>query len=199
MGVPTPFVDCGQTWPQPPQLFGSLVRSAQKELVPLPQSVWGVNVEHASPQLVPSHVADPPVGTGHAAHDVVPQELVDELLEHTPLHACDPGGQAQPPLAQTMPPEHALPQVPQLFESVCKFRHWALLPLPQTESGLGHAMVQLVPLQPAEPLAGIGHAEHDVTPQELVDVLLEHAPLHACEPDGQAHTPAWQTRPVEHA
>jgi hypothetical protein len=73
-------------------------------LAPLPQSVCGVNVEQVRTQLVPLHVADPFVGTGHATHEVVPHELVDELLEHVPLHECVPGGQAQPPLWQAIPP-----------------------------------------------------------------------------------------------
>jgi hypothetical protein len=37
---------------------------------------------------------------------------------------------------------------------------------------------QLVPLQVAVALAGVGHAVHDVVPQDAVELLLEHAPLH---------------------
>jgi hypothetical protein len=87
MGVPTPLLGCGHTLPQIPQLFGSLVRSAQYALAPLPQSVSGESVEQAWTQLVPLQVTDPPVGAEHAVQDVVPHEFVDALLEQLPPHA----------------------------------------------------------------------------------------------------------------
>jgi hypothetical protein len=105
-------------------------------LLPLPHTESGL--PHDWPQLVPLQVADPPLGAGHAVQDVVPQELVDALLEHVLPHKCVPEAHAQTPLWQFSPAGQVVPHAPQLLESVCKFSQAALLPVPQSESGLGH-------------------------------------------------------------
>lgn len=63
----------------------------------------------------------PPDRIGHTLHEVVPHEVVDVLSKHVavlPLpQLCVPAGQTHSPLWQTVPPEHVLPQVPQLLGS----------------------------------------------------------------------------------
>jgi hypothetical protein len=106
-----------QTFPQLPQLDGSLLWSTQLEphkIAPLLQ-VW--------PHLggVPAHVGNAPAppGGGHAMHEV-PQELIDSLLSgmHVPLQLCSPDGHLQFELWQVMPPVQGVPQLPQLFWSL---------------------------------------------------------------------------------
>jgi hypothetical protein len=118
-----------------PQFLESVCRLSHTALLPLPHTESGLG--HDAPQLVPLHVADPPLGTGQAAHDVAPHELVDVLLEHVPPHECVPEAHAHPPLWQVSPDGQAVPHVPQLLGSACKLPQVALLPVPQSESGLG--------------------------------------------------------------
>ncbi len=66
---------------------------------------------------MPSHVETPFAGMGHSSHDA-PQELVETFSRHVATdptaQLCVPAGQTQLPPWQTIPPPHALPQVPQL-------------------------------------------------------------------------------------
>jgi hypothetical protein len=63
-------------------------------------------------------------------------ESVPATFTHVPLQFCVPLAQLHCPPTQVEPgiDEHDLPQVPQLFESVCVFTH----PLVQALSPLGH-------------------------------------------------------------
>jgi hypothetical protein len=89
-----------------------------------------------------------------------------------------------------------LPHVPQLLGSVCNAWQMALLPLPHSESGLGHDVPQLVPLHVADPLLGalqvcvvlaaqapepLQSAADDITPLEQL------RPRQAVKIDGYVH------------
>jgi hypothetical protein len=104
-----------------PQKLGLVVVFTHATLAPPPggQSVGTRGSVHDMPQVVPLHVERPPAGMGHVLHEVVPQELVDVFIKHvvaapTP-QLCVPVGQTQFPPAQTIPPVHTLPHVPQFF------------------------------------------------------------------------------------
>jgi hypothetical protein len=60
---------------------------------------------------------------------------------------------------------------------------------PQAEYGALQLIPQEVPLQLADPLAGTGHAVHDVVPHEEVDELLEQVPLQSWLPLVHAQWP----------
>jgi hypothetical protein len=100
-------------------------------------------------------------------------------------------GQLQLPPAHACPAAHALPQLPQLFASVCVSMHeepHSVWPL----AGQAH----FPPLQTATD----GHARPPelAQPPQLfgsVDVSV-HLPPQVCVPGPHVHLPAWQTPPL---
>jgi hypothetical protein len=104
-----------------------------------------------------------------AVHDVAPLHSVYPPLQpetQTPLPL-------QLAVAFGSVVVHAVPQPPQLLLSVCSLTHAPLHRL----SLVGQLVPHDVPLHVALPPVGAGHAVHEVVPQLLGDVLLEHVPL----------------------
>lgn len=91
------------------------------------------------------------------------------------------------PAWQVVPPVQAIPHVPQLPLSPCRFTQ---LPLQSVNPGMLQPTPHWVPSQVAAPPWGAGHAVHEVVPQLLVSMLLTHVPPQLCMPLGQAHLPA---------
>jgi hypothetical protein len=116
-----------QTFAQPPQLFGSVAVLTQVPFVVVVQSVSPVGQVSlqtgVSGAVAAGHVAVPPVGVGQAAHvsphDVSEVELFAMHVVFVPLvHAWSFAGHAHFEFWHVIPPLHALPHAPQLFESV---------------------------------------------------------------------------------
>jgi hypothetical protein len=103
-----------QRWPQPPQLFGSLVTF--KQALPhlaYPESHCDVHV----PWL---QVAVPPVGCTQALPQAPQFVRLVFRSTHEPLHSASPGGQSsrQAPAAHTWPTAQGTPQRPQFRGSL---------------------------------------------------------------------------------
>jgi len=162
--------------PQPPQLFGSLDVSTHAVGLMVGQAVKPIIVQ-VPPQFVPSHVAVPLVGVGQAVHSG-PQEPGSVLLVQVLPQVF--AGQTHIELWHVFGLVHTLPgaQPPQWFESLVVLisQPFETTVSQSAKPVLHDPMVQLVPLHPDVPLAGVGQAAH-IAPHEVGSVLLTHVPL----------------------
>jgi hypothetical protein len=136
----------GQTLLQLPQLLGSVAVFTSQPLLRFPSQLAKPAL-HMMPHVLFEHVAVP-----FCAGQTLPQrpQLFGSfwVLTHAFPQAVWPDGQVsvQMPAVQLSPAGHAVPQAPQLFESVCRFVQIALAPVPQA-FGIAEGQTHVPPEQ----------------------------------------------------
>jgi hypothetical protein len=188
MGLPKPTKPAGlrQTWPQEPQLFGSVRRDVSQPFARLPSQLSEPELQ-VTPHAPSLHVAVPP-GTGGHDWPHWPQ-LFKSVLRSTQRSRqwVRPGLQEtphDPELHVGLPlpfagPGHTWPQAPQFAVSLGTHTP------PQLRNPGLQAKPHVVPSQEEVAFAG-GVQGVQLAPQLDVLLLLTHAPPHSWKPGPQA-------------
>jgi hypothetical protein len=118
-------------------------------------------------------------------------ELSFTRSTHTPLQVVCPVGQPQALLTQACPPEHGLPQKPQLSASLAV----SVQPVPHCVVSIGQLATHIVWWQYGMPAWHIVPQAPQLAPS---DARFTHLSPHGVRPPVHVHMPAVQLCPVPH-